>query len=292
MNNHDVKLKIRKAVARKEADNPKLDAVDFVTKCKSIANTTELQNLLQGELGKLKLLLANQVEVDLIKNFVMTVRRGLHHTSKSMEAEQYYWYGYYVAQMQAVLDSSLQETTDNALFMAISARTAFAPIMHHLYEVGACQHKVLADVLHMNKSNLSKEMEKMVAVGLVNKIKGGKFVHYELTQQGYTLLNRYYQINHGFHTHNTPVQNQYITEVSRQILLALNRNPADNETRFDYSYYFFIQEELKRQLLVIEPVKEENDESQFLLEGGKNYCDFEDLSFERHHVERSVTYVQ
>ncbi|MBR4290532.1 MAG: winged helix-turn-helix transcriptional regulator [Oscillospiraceae bacterium] len=291
MNDRDTKLKIRKYLSRREEDISKLDAVAFVTKCKSVIDITELQNVLQGELGKLKLLLANHAEAELIRSFVKTVHRGLLHASESMEAEQYYWYGHYVALMQAVLGSSHQETKDNTLFVEMTARTAFAPIMRHLYEVGACQHKVLADVLHMNKSNLTKEMDRLVASGLVNKIKGGKFVHYELTQQGYTLMNKYYQISPKHHTHNAVVQNQYVLEVPRQVRHNISRQPIDTEAFFDYSSYSFSQKELRNQLRIVDSVKEENNVPQPLLEVTKDYCDFEELSIEKYPVKRSATYV-
>ena len=291
MKNNDVKLRVRKDLVKRPGEPPKLDAVDFVTQCGSTADITELQNLLQGALGRLKLLLANFTELELIKNYVKIVQRGLHHASRSMEAEQFYWYGHYVAQMQAVIDNSLRERKADALFTEITARASFGPIMRQLYELGVCQHKVLADMLHMNKSNLSKEMDKLVAVGLVSKIKGSKFVHYELTQQAYTFLNQYYAVNQVIHAPPKPMRKQYVPESSQQVGLTLRTKIEDREKHFDYSVYFRAQEDLRKQLPTRESEKDKMDEPLLLPNATKDFGDFEDLSFEKRDFERSATYV-
>lgn len=292
MSNNNSKLITRKNLTKKEMNDPTLDAVDFVTKCKSTVDNTELINLLQGELGKLRILLENHIDPDALRGFIKTVHRGLYHTSKSMQSEKYYWYGHYVAQMHAVLDNSLQETKEKALLAEITARSAFAPIMCHLYKNGACQHKVLANALKMNKSNLSKEMDKMVTIGLVNKIKGGKFVYYELTQKGYVFLNKHYQFSQKLHSHSMSVQENHAANSSYQISDILSRKSITRKKQFDYCFYYLSHENSKKQLLVVEAKKERNDEPQNPFSETKNRYDFEDLDFEDSHFERRMTYVQ
>lgn len=133
-------------------------------------------------------------EIDSINIFLRIISKKLQQESHNANAWRYFLYGRFDAQQehlfQKLLDKSKNSQRENIL-----ARKNVTSILQFLYANGASRPSLISKNLNIDRSNLSRIMDLLVAEELVEKTKSehSNIVIYELTSEGYQICTKYYR---------------------------------------------------------------------------------------------------
>ena len=110
-------------------------------------------------------------------------------------ALKYYYMGEFYAEIRQ-LEGMLIDYTETTTQEAVSKRKNFLSIISIIYKEQMIRQVDLARLLKMDRSNLSREMDVLVAAGFVEQRKSGKYKLYNLSAQGIRYYSKYAYIKH------------------------------------------------------------------------------------------------
>lgn len=108
---------------------------------------------------------------------------SLRNEARRNKGLRYFYYGMYQAKVEQMQEQFLKEETE-ALQNEVIYRKHFTEIMEVLSSVETIRQSTLAQMLKMNRSNLSREMNRITEAGFAEERKTQKLKVYCLSPQG------------------------------------------------------------------------------------------------------------
>ncbi len=118
------------------------------------------------------------------------IAKGLRRNTEDNHAVRYYYFGQFQTRVDMLLQE-LEHSRAEAQILSVACRKHFAQIMQLLYTERVCRQQELSDKLKIDRSNLSREMRRLLESGLVEARTAGRFRYYQLTPQGRLYYNKY-----------------------------------------------------------------------------------------------------
>lgn len=127
-----------------------------------------------------------QLELDIAKRVSSLLRRYAQKNGML----QVYYFGIYQEKLEQ-LQGELTELREIMVRQGVVGRKNFAPIMQTLYKNSMMCQSELADLLGIEKGNLSREMDKLAEAGFVEQRRIGKYKQYNLSANGRAYYDQY-----------------------------------------------------------------------------------------------------
>lgn len=116
-----------------------------------------------------------------------TIAKGLRRNTADNGAFRFFYFGQFQTHVD-MLKQELERSLSEEQILSVASRKHFASIMRLLYTNQICRQQELSDKLGIDRSNLSREMQRLEDSGLVDSRTVGRSRYYLLTPQG----RRYY----------------------------------------------------------------------------------------------------
>lgn len=199
------------------------DAQAIVAECVSAdTHAAHVQQKLAGVIARAReeLPQMGDAQADRYLQCLAKAARGLRRNTEDNLAFRYFYFGHFQAHVEQ-LGRELGVRRCEEQVLAVANRKHFAAIMQRLYAGRVCRQQELANKLGIDRSNLSREMQRLEGSGLVEAMTVGRPRYYRLTPQG----RRYY--------HSYLVMKSQLEE---QTYSPGDRSPAEEKLRIgDYS---------------------------------------------------------
>lgn len=160
------------------------------------------------------------------------VSSTLRKFARRKKALRYYYFGVYHAKVDQMLDELVQKRTISKI-QEVGNRKYFSQIMTILYERNVVRQCDLAKELHIERANLSREMDLLVSVGLVEEKKTSKLKLYNLSAYGYEYCNKFFAAKEKLETSKNVAYRQLMTSTI-QVELDFGSNFRGEETEVTY----------------------------------------------------------
>lgn len=147
--------------------------------------------------------------------FSEKVSKGLRIYTQQQNALKYFYFGQFQARIESFVKVQDNEIENNKRRKALSGKHA-KEILKELYFHGECKQSELARYVNVDKGNLSREIEKLIATGLVTKRKLRKFCYYSLSPQAKRLCQKNSSIL--IHNNSSSIMTQKNDEAMSTIL--------------------------------------------------------------------------
>lgn len=162
-------------------------AVMFVNQCEKLTPDDQYSQL-RSLISNLKKEIIENTYSDSL-DYINIVLRGLHHISKKNNALAYFYYGYFSAQKEQLMDlletKKEEQLIDNAL-----VKDSSGEIIQYLYKNGEVKEKDIIEELHIKKNCI----EPLVTCGLVELKQECFSDFYSLSSNGYIFYNKYLKL--------------------------------------------------------------------------------------------------
>ena len=177
--------KDREKINISESAVPSCDAVQFISQCDNVSEDG-VRTFLSQHLSKTDTHLKQQ-DKEYIEKYIRIITKGLRKKSKQANALRFFYYGYYIRQLEELLERNKNEVIAAARMVLVSKKH-YSDILRFLYEKGCSQQKNISESLGINKSNLNRIMNQLLDNDLVVRSVGPKCVFYELSSPGYRFV--------------------------------------------------------------------------------------------------------
>lgn len=169
------------------------DAESFVTDCVSAdGDASSVYQKLMGAVARVaeQLSRLNHTEVHEQMQFLSIVAKGLRRNTAVNGAFRFFYFGQFQTHVD-MLEQELERSLSEEEILSVASRKHFAPIMQLLYANQLCRQQELSDKLGIDRSNLSREMQRLENSGLVDSRTVGRSRYYLLTPRGRRYYNTY-----------------------------------------------------------------------------------------------------
>ena len=175
----------REKIYISEIPAPSSDAVQFILQCDSVSED-ELKTYLSQHLAKTDTHLKQRGKEDTEK-YIKIITKGLRKKSKQANALRFFYYGYYIRQLEELLERYKTDVIASARMVLVSKKH-YSDILKFLYKQGCSQQKNISESLGINKSNLNRIMNQLLDNDLVVRSVGPRCVFFELSPSGYKFV--------------------------------------------------------------------------------------------------------
>lgn len=126
------------------------------------------------------------------------ISKGLRRYSKNNNAMKYFYYGVFQASVDDIIKQSNKRVEDGEIKRLLSLKNMVV-IIHTLYDNEECYQSELSRLVKMNRSNLYRDVKKLIDTNLVEERKIGNRRFYSLSANGRSkyseLLRKQYNEN-------------------------------------------------------------------------------------------------
>ena len=169
-----------------------------------------------------------QAGIDSAKYISSTLRRY----ARKNKALRYYYYGMYHVKVDQLLDELIKKRTISKV-QEVENRKYFSQIMTILYDREVVRQCDLAKELHIERANLSREMDLLIAAGLVEKRKTSKLSLYNLSARGYEYFNKYFLLKEKLEPSKSAAYRRLKSSTIR-VELNFGNDSSSKEVQVDY----------------------------------------------------------
>lgn len=132
----------------------------------------------------------SKAQAHIYLQYLARIAKGLRRNTELNRAFRFFYFGQFQTHVE-LLERRLEELWSEEQLLFVAGRKYFAPIMQLLYTEQVCQQQRISKLLKIDRSNLSRELQRLMYSGLVDSSKAGRFRYYRLTPQGQRYYNRY-----------------------------------------------------------------------------------------------------
>lgn len=187
------------------------DAESFVMDCVSPdEDASSVYQKLMGTIARVteEISRPDDAEVYAHVKYLSRIAKGLRKNTADNCAFRFFYFGQFQTHVD-MLEQELDRDRSEVQILAVANRKHFAPIMQLLYTDQVCQQQELSDKLGIDRSNLSREMQRLLDSGLVDSRTVGRSRYYMLTPQGRRYYDTYLVMKNQLEEQvYSPLQNQ------------------------------------------------------------------------------------
>ena len=126
---------------------------------------------------------ADQQTLNNLLNVYQLITKGLRRNAKNNNAMKYFYYGVFQASVDDIIKQSNKRVEDGEIKRLLSLKNMVV-IIHTLYDNEECYQSELSRLVKMNRSNLYRDVQKLIDTNLVEERKIGNRRFYSLSANG------------------------------------------------------------------------------------------------------------
>lgn len=175
----------------KESTLPDVEAI--VTDCISEdADAFTIQQKLTSAIAQatVKINAPGEAQAYQYLKYLAKIAKGLRKSVEAHHAFRFFYFGQFQAQVD-LLEQKMEDIHSESQVLSVAGRKHFASIMRLLYTEKVCQQQYISNKLKINRSNLSRELQRLERSRLVESTSAGRFRYHQLTPQGRRYYNTY-----------------------------------------------------------------------------------------------------